>query len=206
MLLAYYGAAQALSADAAAVSEYRRERINAAKIPIKKQQGICAELLLYQALKKAAPGVALPPEISVNEYGKPYLKNGEAFFSLSHSDELSFCALSERELGADVQRVRPYDSRLAQRFFSPGELGYILSEANRDRAFTRVWALKESYIKAVGLGLKMPLSSFDLCPDGELITDIEGYSLWHCEAEGYVFAICVKNGSAVPDEFKKINP
>lgn len=206
MLLAYYGAVEALSADAAAVSEYRRARINAAKTPIKKQQGLGAELLLYKALKKAAPGMALPPEISVNEYGKPYLKNGGAFFSLSHSDELSFCALSEHELGADVQQVRPYDSRLAKRFFTAGELGYIESAADRDRAFTHVWALKESYIKAVGLGLKMPLSSFDLCPDGELLIEIDGYSLWHCEAEGYVFAICVKNGSAEPDEFKKINP
>lgn len=206
MLLAYYGAVDALSTDFACLSEYRRERINAAKIPIKKQQGICAELLLYQALKKAAPGVALPPEISVNEYGKPYLKNGNIFFSLSHSENLAFCALSEHELGADVQRVQPYDRRLAMRFFTSGEIRYIECCPDMDRAFIRVWTLKESYIKAVGLGLNIPLSSFDLCPEGEILPEIKEYSLWHQEAEGYIFAICAKNGTAKPDEFGKLRP
>lgn len=205
MLLAYYGEAGGLSADISALSEYRRERINAMKAPLKKQQGICAELLLYEALKKAAPDIAPPPEISVNEHGKPYLKDGGVFFSLSHSENLSFCAVSELELGADVQQVRPYDRRLMLRFFTAGERKYIESCPDMDCAFTRVWALKESYIKAVGLGLSIPLSSFDLCPKGELMSEIDGHYFWHWQTEGCIFAICVKNGSTEPDIFKKID-
>lgn len=205
MLLSYYCEADRLSVDISTLSEYRRKRINAAKAPLKKRQGICAELLLYEALKKAAPDIALPPEISVNEYGKPYLKDSGVFFSLSHSEKLALCTVSEHELGADVQQIRPYDRRLALRFFTAGEREYIGSCQDMDRAFTRVWALKESYIKAVGLGLSIPLFSFDLCPKGQFMPQIANYSLWHHETEGYIFALCVKNGTAKPDEFQKID-
>lgn len=204
MLLAYYCEADRLNADAYALSEYRRKRINVTKVPIKKQQGICAELLLYEALKKAAPEIALPPEIGVNKHGKPYLKDGDMFFSLSHSGALAFCAVSEHELGADIQQIFPYDRRLALRFFTPGERKYIESCPDADSAFTRVWALKESYIKALGLGFSKPLSSFDLCPEGELMPEIKEHCFWHREADCCIFALCVKNASAEPDEFSKI--
>lgn len=201
MLLAYYGAVDALKTGIEGLSKYRQERLSAAKVQIKKQQGIGAELLLYKALEKAVPGMALPPEISVNEYGKPYLEKSDVFFSLSHSGKLAFCAVSGHELGADVQQAGSYDSRLAKRFFTAGEIKYIESCPDMDMAFARVWALKESYIKAVGMGLGMPLNSFDICPEGECLSEIMEYSFWHHEAEGCVFAICVKNGAAKPDEF-----
>lgn len=208
MLLAYYARADRLSAEPSRLPElsgYRRGRMAAAKVPLKKQQGVCAELLLYEALKKAAPGAQLPPEIAVNENGKPFLAGLSLRFSLSHSGELAFCAVSDDEIGADVQKISAYDPRLAQRFFAAGERACIEAASDRDRAFTRIWALKESYIKALGLGLSAPLGSFDLCPEGEFLPAMAGFGFWHAEAEGCVFALCAKNGSAQPDEFVELN-
>ena len=51
---------------------------------------------------------------------------------------------------------------MAERFFAPEEYDLIMSapESERSDAFTRLWALKESFLKATGLGLTLPLSAF----------------------------------------------
>lgn len=207
MLLAYYGDVCRVSADLSVLptlSEYRLARLKGTKPLPKKQQGICAELLLYAALRKAAPGIFLPPDIAADEHGKPYLRGSNLFFSLSHSGKFAFCALSDSELGADVQLISRYDPALVSRFFAAGERKYIEKSTDRDLAFTRVWAMKESYIKALGMGLSTPLSSFDVCIDGEPCRHLGAYSFWHTEAEGCVFSLCVKKSDAMPEAFEKL--
>lgn len=103
------------------------------------------------------------------EYGKPYLAAASGqqslAFNVSHSDELALFALSHnRELGVDIERVRPtieYE-QIAARFFSSSEYEQLcaLPPAHRMTAFYRCWTRKEAYIKARGGGLSVPLDSF----------------------------------------------
>ena len=73
-----------------------------------------------------------------------------------------------REVGADVESLdragRWVD--LADRYFAPREAAALKRVAPPDRPmrFLEYWTLKESYIKARGLGLAIPLAdfSFDL--------------------------------------------
>ncbi|MBS0508641.1 MAG: 4-phosphopantetheinyl transferase family protein, partial [Proteobacteria bacterium] len=52
--------------------------------------------------------------------------------------------------------------KLAQRFFSPQEVQDLLAtpQADRAKAFVRIWTLKEAYVKARGEGLSIPLNRF----------------------------------------------
>lgn len=207
MLLSYYCDVSRISADLSglpALSEYRLSRLRGTKPVLKKQQGIGAELLLYKALQEAEPGISLPPDIAADERGKPFLCDSRLFFSQSHSGNLAFCALSDKVLGADIQNISRYDPVLVSRFFAAGERSYIENSADKDLAFTQVWAMKESYIKAIGQGLSVPLPSFDVCTSGGLCRGLGDNSFWHTEAEGYVFALCVSKGCSEPDIFKKI--
>ena len=120
----------------------------------------------------AAPGGLA---FATNEYGKPALAGnwgGALSFNLSHSGELVLLALTRgREVGVDVEQFLPAraDSAIAENYFSPSEFARLrgLPVGLRPRAFFNCWTRKEAYIKARGMGLAIPLDSFDvsLAPD-----------------------------------------
>lgn len=88
--------------------------------------------------------------------GKPYLKSGELYFSISHSAGRTICAVADQEIGADIQKIA-YRPRVARRICQDHEL----AEANSPAGFTRLWALKESFVKANGAGLAYGLKNID---------------------------------------------
>jgi 4'-phosphopantetheinyl transferase len=113
-----------------------------------------------------------------NEYGRPEISEpaeGRSLrFNLSHTKGLVVCLVgSGREVGVDVED-RTRDGNLldiADRFFSPFEVRALRAlppEEQMDRFFF-YWTLKESYIKARGMGLAISLSafSFDLDSPGK---------------------------------------
>lgn len=120
--------------------------------------------------------VGLPPEdlrFSYGSHGKPALATGpEIEFNLAHSHGLAVYAFARgREVGADVERIRPdfAGEYIATRHFSPRELNAwrALPPSAKTREFFKVWTCKEAYIKARGLGLHIPLESFEVVLSGE---------------------------------------
>ena len=90
-------------------------------------------------------------------------------FNLSHTNGLIVCLVSRgREVGVDVESLERASRwlDLAKRFFAPREAAALrrLDASERPTRFLEYWTLKESYIKARGLGLAITLSgfSFDL--------------------------------------------
>lgn len=101
----------------------------------------------------------------LNEYGKPFLKNSEQFhFNISHSGEWVICATDTSVIGTDVEFIKPIDLGIAERFFSKEEYKDLLNKTGPERLqyFYDLWTLKESYIKAEGKGLSIPLDSFTI--------------------------------------------
>lgn len=86
-------------------------------------------------------------------------------FNLAHTDGLvALAVVSGHPVGVDVEdTARPgRQLAIADRFFSPSEVAALRRlppERQRDRFFD-YWTLKESYIKARGLGLAIPLGHF----------------------------------------------
>lgn len=183
------------------LSDYRLKRLEQIKSEAGKRQGIGAELLLQRALREADPGFVLPPDIVPGENGKPCLKQGGLYFNLSHSAGKALCAVSDREVGADIQLEKPCNEGLMRRFFPPAEQAYVCSSGQRGAAFTQIWAMKESYIKALGLGLKLPLNSFSVEFDGG--AHVGSWKLWHICTEKYHIAVCSERYSR-PDSVREI--
>ncbi len=103
---------------------------------------------------------------ALNSYGKPTAEPECGLrFNLSNAPGLVICLIARgAEVGVDVEPcVRAGEiAALAPNVFSPGELAQLESlrgDEILDRSL-RLWTLKESYIKARGMGLSLPLKKF----------------------------------------------
>lgn len=112
-----------------------------------------------------------------NEYGKPFvLSDPKLEFNLSHSGDYALIAVTyEYKVGIDVERIRENMEleSIASRYFSRGEVSELMAlpPEQRTSGFFNCWTRKEAYIKAQGLGLSLPLDSFDvsLAPNESVI-------------------------------------
>lgn len=105
-------------------------------------------------------------------YGKPYLEDYEDFhFNLSHSGSWVVCAAGSKAVGIDVEKIKEIDLNIAKRFFSKEEADDLFSKKEDEKIeyFFDLWTLKESYIKADGRGLSLPLNSFSFRIENENI-------------------------------------
>lgn len=119
------------------------------------------KVLLGYALKKTHSIERFSLFCGKNE--KPYLKHHNVFFNISHSASYVICALSDYEVGCDVQKMEEYKPRIAQRFFSEKEQLLLEKSENRSEDFTKLWALKESILKKDGTGVS-GLKSYCFAP------------------------------------------
>lgn len=101
--------------------------------------------------------------IQLRPGGKPELVRGGVHFSLSHAGPWAVCALADTPVGVDVELPR-CTMATARRFFAPAEVAQVeaLPERARPDALLRLWTAKEAFTKALGQGLSLGLSSFEV--------------------------------------------
>lgn len=103
-------------------------------------------------------------QIVKGEHGKPYVDCGKTgiYYNLSHSGDYLVCALSDREVGIDIEQTGKMHLEVARRFFHPEEYKNLLLYAGEQQndLFYRYWSVKESFLKYTGKGLSASLSGF----------------------------------------------
>ncbi len=120
-----------------------------------------------------------------NPYGKPFLQQFPRFaFNVSHSGEWIVCITHYADVGIDVEQIRPIDLEMAKRFFAREEYQDLLTRHPDEQLayFYDLWTLKESYIKALGQGLSIPLHSFIIRKHGEnaiTVSQHDSNAVWY---------------------------
>jgi len=106
-----------------------------------------------------------------NTHGRPEIHpeqtHNDLHFNLSHSADMAILAIARRyEVGVDIEYSQvTQDSNhleVAENYFTRDECRWIF-DVNPDQRLSRffdLWTLKESYIKARGIGLSLPLHHF----------------------------------------------
>ena len=150
------------------VSKNRQEKIDFYRFDKDKKLSCGAYLLL----KKLLAGKNITdPIFKTEKYGKAYISNHENIhFNLSHSGKIVLCAISDMEVGADVEYIdREIDLNIAKHYFYNREYENIMNAENRPEEFFKYWVLKESYMKYTGLGMNLKLDSFEIIIEDKII-------------------------------------
>ncbi|MBT6491583.1 MAG: SDR family NAD(P)-dependent oxidoreductase [Deltaproteobacteria bacterium] len=108
--------------------------------------------------------------------------------SISHSGSMAaamYCAESNVLPGIDVEIIEPRHDSWADGYFTKAERLWADQANNRDRALTAAWAIKEAYLKAIGIGARADFRDIDVSYDGET---------WSVSVEGTVAKRLVEVG------------
>jgi len=179
----HFARAQPVTAVALAALD-EDERAQAERLPQEAAQSyVYAHLLLREMLRDIA-GIERPT-FCKTAYGKPYIAGSDICFNLSHTKDRVAVALAfEREIGVDIERLDPHrvDEVTARQMFAPDEFNLWLNAANRSEAFFRIWTVKESIMKATGLGSALPLRDFNVTLSSPQFVHSPDGARWYCES------------------------
>ncbi len=145
------------------VGQQRQERIRKFRRPDDAIRCLFGELLI-RVYAAEEWGIAHRDCIlHTDKYQKPYLVNHtRRHFNVSHSGSWVVAAFDNTKVGIDIEQIVPIDLAMTNMFFAPEEVEQLENQPSIHRLsyFYRLWTLKESYIKADGKGLSIPLDSF----------------------------------------------
>lgn len=131
----------------AQILEYKREP--------DQWRGVAGKLLLRYGLKRA--GIAdMPTALDIDRKGRPSVAHEALDFNISHSGDQAVCVIADGiRCGIDIELHRPVDIDIFKRNFKDHEWASITGSDDPSAAFFRLWAIKESIIKADGRGVEV---------------------------------------------------
>ena len=144
-----------------------------------------------------------------DRFGRPGLVGRtDVQFSISHCPEAVAVLVADAPVGVDVESIRPYDRYAARRVLADDELARLATSSEPDRDFFRLWTLKESYGKALGVGMSYPLREvcFEVRPDGTIASNRTDAGFQFEEGfTGLVIAVCrLRSTCPVDTTFKSL--
>ena len=156
-------------------------------------RSLCAGLLLRRYL-----GVTGDEDVLVDELGKPFMSAGAPFISISHAGALCALAISEKNVGLDLEYMgrEVHGDHLAHKVLTPEEYAVFRQRHEDPEFFFSVWTRKESVMKATGKGLALNPASFGVIPltrSDHFVLDRKWFFTTF-EVFRHVFSLCGETG------------
>ncbi len=181
------------------VSEDRLEKANKIKDENKKLQSLISYLLLRYAFSEL--------DIKLEEYefyymnNKPFIKDLNYYFNITHSHNIVAIAISDTNVGIDCEFVN-YEkdlTKVAKYALTIEEYSEFLALNKEDSCnyFYQKWVMKESYFKMLNKGLTKEFSAVSL--------DCEVFELEDLFNNKYYLASTLNTNNIEKIEFELLN-
>ena len=162
----------------------RRERLCRVRLPEKRQEALCAYMILRRALREQYRWEEIPP-MDWDVRQKPFFPDfPQVQFNLSHTRGAVLAAVSNQPVGADIEQIRPLSSLARRR----------LAGAVDEGTFFQSWVRREAIGKWQGTGV-WPHEQEPVCPPESRFVVLDTFP-------GYAAGVCVCAG-AVPVELHR---
>lgn len=144
----------------------KQERVSRYKDIERRKCSVAGEMLIKKHVAKKFNISPESIEISIDENGKPYIKNYKIHFNIAHCENILVYAVFEEKIGIDIEKIRPISLSIAKRFYSSSEQAYVFGYCPNDEDFKycnntetlerfyRIYTLKEAICKKSGIGIK----------------------------------------------------
>lgn len=203
----------------ALLPEVRKAKVEFYRFHREKVVALATGLLMRWCLEQRLCRSLEADELAVDQFGKPFLQgNSGIHFNVSHAGAYVVCAVSGQGVGIDIEEMKDGDFRkIACLAFSSTD--YTAWEVQPAEGkldyFYRLWTLRESLSKAVGLGFSLDakgiyFSQADDLPDTCRVnlTGGAGAEVWYCRHyhcfKGYKLALCLQE-AVFPERIKIMN-
>lgn len=175
--------------DEASLSSNRRLKLSRLRPEKSRKLCICAEIALIEAIREfTGEPVNLPLDIEEEQGGRGKLFFGPAspycgslFFSLSHAGEIAAAAVSDHDLGMDLEKSERNLPKHVNKILDPDiyrEYSALKGESAQKNFFYESWTSLESYMKFTGEGLCLKTTKIKISPERLISSpesDIRGY-------------------------------
>ena len=107
----------------------------------------------------------------------------EDCLTISHSDASALCALAtgpDVRIGADLEKIDARTETFVLDYFTPAEcqLVKVYSDETRAVVVTLIWSLKESMLKALGVGLRWDTRAVEVSGLQDSLSENDGMGGW----------------------------
>ncbi len=124
--------------------------------------------------------LGIPPKLvktGRRRKGKPYsIDDPGLYFNMSNSGKFVTIAFSrDSELGIDIEQIRPLPDldEMIIRNFTSREIRFINGKSGeRTTRFFRFWTIKESYLKAIGEGMRLSPDNLEFAIEKDRIRQL----------------------------------
>ena len=124
------------------LDDARAEKISRLRVTADKLRSAGAGILINFIKEK----YNIAGDVKVDKFGKPYFEDTDIHFNISHSGCYVIAAVSDEDIGIDIQKIKSDKHRIAEKNFLPSECAYINEiedEKINQQRFCEIWAIKE---------------------------------------------------------------
>ena len=138
-------------------------------------------------------------EYSLNEHDKPI--SDKVKFNISHSNDYVVLAISDVDVGVDIEKIRPFKPNMIDFVSTKEEKEAIVDE----ESFFKVWTAKEALLKCLGTGLSLPLKIVPALPfEGKKEFQKQLFYSKQMKIEDYVLTVTIASKSNFKIDLKEI--
>ena len=126
------------------------------------QRSLLGKTLLINGLHYLGLKQYLLKDLKFSEFKKPYFDDC-IDFNISHSGEFIICAIClTGKVGVDVEEIKPLLPEEFKMYFSHREWKEIEQSPDCLNSFYKYWTQKEAFLKAIGMGLSVPINKVEI--------------------------------------------